>query len=119
MPAPAKQHLYVRSVEGVTVVGFADRMLVSEEVIQVVGEQLLELVGKKDSRNVLLDFSEVRFMSSALLGVLLPVVRKLTKEGGQLKLCSLAPPLKEVFEVSKLDRLFAICDNESAALAAF
>jgi len=119
MSAPAKQHLHVRSVDGVTVVGFADRMLVSEEVIHVVGEQLLDLVGKKGVRKVLLDFTDVRFMSSALLGVLLPLVRKLTKEGGQLKLCGISPGLREVFEVSKLDRLFAIYDHESAALASF
>jgi hypothetical protein len=36
-----------------------------------------------------------------------------------MKICNLAPALKEVFAVSKLDRLLPNYDREDAALAAF
>ena len=119
MPSGAKPRLHARTVGNVTVVGFVDRMLVNEDVIREVGDQLNALVEVQGTVNLLLNFVDVRYMSSSLLGLLLPLSRKLTAAGGQMKLCNLAPTLQEVFTVSKLDRLFPLYDQEATALAAF
>jgi anti-sigma B factor antagonist len=119
MPPQLKPRLLVRRAGNVTVVGFADRMLVNEDLIREVGDELHELVDVKQVDNLLLNFSDVRFMSSSLLGLLLPLMRALQGRGGQMKLSNLAPSLREVFTVSKLDRLFALYEDETAALNAF
>ncbi len=119
MPPAAKPKLNVRTVGDVTVVSFVDRMLVNEDLIREVGEQLRHLVEAQGVVNLLLDFADVRFMSSSLLGLLLPLTRTLAARGGQMKLCNLTPSLKEVFTVSKLDRLFSLYDGEEAAMKAF
>ena len=119
MATVGKPRLNVRKSSDVTVVSFVDRMLVNEDIIREIGEQLRALVADPDVTHVLLDFQDVRFMSSSLLGLLLPLMRALGQRGGQMKLCSLAPSLREVFTVSKLDRLFALYDDEEDALKAF
>ena len=119
MPTGAKPRLNVQTVGDVTVVGFVDRMLVNEDIIREVGDQLRELVEVQGVDKLLLNFSDVRYMSSSLLGLMLPLTRSLTRRGGQMKLCNLVPSLKEVFTVSKLDRLFSLYDQEATALDAF
>lgn len=119
MPSEPKSKLNVRTARHVTVVSFADRMLVNEETIRDVGDQLRELVETQKVANLLLDFRDVRFMSSSFLGMMLPLLRAIDRRGGQMKLCNVAPSLKEVFTVSKLDRLFLLYDDENAALDAF
>lgn len=119
MPSAAKPKLSVRTLGDVTVVSFVDRMIVNEDLVRDVGEQLREIVDAPGTVKLLLDFADVRFMSSSLLGLLLPMTRTLAARGGEMKLCNLAPSLKEVFTVSKLDRLFALYDSDDAAMAAF
>lgn len=119
MATASKPRLNVRKCGDVTAVSFVDRMLVNEDLIREVGEQLHVLIADPAVTHVLLDFQDVRFMSSSLLGLLLPLMRSLGQRGGQMKLCSLAPSLREVFAVSKLDRLFALYDDQESALKAF
>jgi anti-sigma B factor antagonist len=111
--------LLVETVHGITVARFTDELIVSEEVIYEVGEQLLELLDGSLSQKVLLNFSEVRGMSSTMLAVLLKVRRAIAAVGGQLKLCCIADDLRQIFRISRFDRLFELHDEEWTALDAF
>jgi anti-sigma B factor antagonist len=66
-----------------------------------------------------LNFSSVGFMSSAALGKLITLDKKVKAKGGVLKLCNIKPEIYEVFAITRLDRLFDIKKDESEALAAF
>lgn len=119
MAATVDSRLRVEPVEGVAVVHFADSSLTSELAIQQLETQLQLIADQVGAGKVLLNFRNVHFMSSAVLGVLLKLSRSVTKAGGVLKLCGLEPGLKEAFRASQLDKMFAIYDEESAALDAF
>jgi anti-sigma B factor antagonist len=123
MPDPSRQFLQVEVVEGVAVV----RVLSPEirEVfgehndVQSIGDQLYALVDEKGFNRLVLNFSEVQYMASIMLGKLIGVKRKAQRGGGNLKLCRLTPLLQEIFRVSALDRVFEIYDDEHAALDSF
>jgi anti-sigma B factor antagonist len=119
MSATFTRRLLVESVEGVTVVNFVDAALTSEEVIQQLEEQLLALTDQAGVKKLLLSFRDVQLMSSAVLAVLLKVSRRVTQAGGRLRLCGLAPGLRDVFRITRLDRVFEIHDAEAAALDSF
>ena len=119
MSQPTRQHLRVETVTGTTVVTFVESSLLSEEVIQEVGDQLASLVEDQGNTRLLLNFSNVKFMSSAILGQLIKLNKKVTRANGRLKLCGFAPNLREVFRISQLDRLFEIYDDEQLALDRF
>jgi anti-sigma B factor antagonist len=70
-------------------------------------------------RKLLLNFGNVEFMSSAALGKLIALHKKLQGVSGRLILCNIDPGIKEVFEITKLDKFFNIKDEEQAALQAF
>jgi anti-sigma B factor antagonist len=92
---------------------------VSEEDIQETGEQLYRLVEKEGLRNLLLDFGAVRYMSSAALGKLISLKKKLGHVNGRMKLCSIQPELLEVFRITRLDTVFEIYKDARSALERF
>ncbi len=109
----------VETVHGVIIARFADSDLISEEVIEETKDQLLALVDGLSSSDVLLNFAEVRFMSSTMLAVLLKFSREVARVGGRMKLCSIAPHLMEIFVITRFNRLFDIHEEEASALDSF
>jgi len=70
-------------------------------------------------RKFLVDFTRTGYIDSSGLGVLVSLSKKIRDEGGDLRLAALNEDLKTLFELTKLDTLFAISDSAAAALAAF
>ena len=116
---PRRRRLEVEDIGDVTVVNFVDRRILDEQNIQVIGEQLFSLVDEVGRRKILLNFGNVEFLSSAALGKLIALHKKLQAVGGRLILCNIDPQIHEVFEITKLDKFFNIQKEEQAALQAF
>ena len=55
----------------------------------------------------------------AALGKLITLNRKVQAVRGKLVLCNISKEIREVFEITKLDKLFTILPDEQAALQAF
>lgn len=116
---PRRRHLEVEDVGEVTVVNFTDRNILDEQNIQAIGEQLFSLVDEMGRRKLLLNFANVEYLSSAALAKLITLNKKLQQSGGRLILCNIDPQIYEVFEITKLNKLFNIQAEEQAALQAF
>ena len=59
------------------------------------------------------------FMSSAALGKLITLHKKLTGVKGKLALCGISPQIFEVFAITKLDKIFKIHKDYQTALTSF
>ncbi len=68
---------------------------------------------------ILLNFGNVEYLSSAALGKFITLNKKVQAAGGKLVLCNIDPNIYEVFEITKLNKLFNIQKEEQAALQAF
>ena len=119
MSSASRQHLRLEPMGDVTVVTFVDSKIVTEEDIQEVGEQLYSLVESEGHRRLLLNFSNVRYLSSAALGKLINLKKKVGLVKGDLKLCCIHPDLLEVFKITRLDQVFQISVDEATALDKF
>ncbi|NLF67797.1 MAG: STAS domain-containing protein [Candidatus Anammoximicrobium sp.] len=106
-------------VRGVTVVNFVERKILEAAHIQELGEELQHLVEHDENNDLLLDFSNVEFLSSAALNKLIILDKKVKSKSGQLKLCSLMPEIHEVFVITRLNQLFDIVDTRQKAVEAF
>lgn len=109
----------VSTVGDVAVVRFVDFKILDEANIQEMGQEMFHLVEQDGHKKILLNFSNVQFLSSAALGKLITLDKKVKKSGGQLKLSNILSDIYEVFAITKLNRLFDIHEDESDALAAF
>jgi anti-sigma B factor antagonist len=113
------RRLQVSDIGDVTVVHFVDRKILDEVNIQELGQELFDLVERENRSKLLLNFSTVEFLSSAALGKLITLDKKVKSHGGMLKLSNIRPEIYEVFAITKLNKLFDIKDNEADALEAF
>jgi anti-sigma B factor antagonist len=116
---PRRRRLEVEDIGDVTVVNFVDRKILDEQNIQIIGEQLFSLVEDSGRRKVLLNFSNVEYLSSAALAKLITLNKKLQQVNGRLVLCNIDPQIYEVFEITKLNKLFDIQAEEQTALQTF
>ena len=69
-------------------------------------------------RRFLVDFTNTGYIDSSGLGVLVSLSKKIRDEGGELRLAGLNEDLRTLFELTKLDTLFAISDTAADALKA-
>lgn len=119
MPEDTYFHLDLKEVGDVTVVRFRHHKIIDDVDIQALGQELFRLVEQDGRRRLLLDFSAVNFLSSAALGKLITLDKKVKAHGGTLKLSNIRPEIYEVFAITNLNRLFDIRKDEAEALAAF
>jgi anti-anti-sigma factor len=113
------RRLDVNEVGDVTVVRFRDQKIIEDINIQELGQELFRLIDLESRQKLLLNFSSVDFLSSAALGKLITLDKKVKTHGGVLKLSNIRPEIYEVFAITKLNRLFEIKDDEADALATF
>jgi anti-sigma B factor antagonist len=113
------RRLNVSDVGDVTVVRFVDRKILDELNIQELGQELFQLVEEENKIRLLLNFHQVEFLSSAALGKLITLDKKVKAHGGKMKLSNIRPEIYEVFAITKLNKLFDIKEDEADALAAF
>ncbi len=113
-----RNRIDVADVGEVAVVQFKDRKILDESNIQEMGRELFDLVEQKRAK-ILLNFMNVEFLSSAALGKLITLDKKLKAAKGQLKLSNIRPEIYEVFAITRLNKLFDIHDDEADALATF
>jgi anti-sigma B factor antagonist len=73
-------------------------------------------LGKK---KLLLNFANVEYLSSAALGKLMTLNKKVKAAGGELRLANIKPEIKEVFSITKLDKMLKIFNSEQDALDGF
>lgn len=116
---PRRRRLEVEEIGDVTVINFLDKKILDEQNIQTIGQQLFDLVDQEGRRKLLLNFGNVEYLSSAALGKLITLNKKLQTAGGRLILCNIDPQIHEVFEITKLDKFFNIQKEEQAALQSF
>jgi len=115
----AEPQLVVQTLGDVVVVDLGSSTVLDASTIDAVGRKLYELVEKQAHRKIILDFSQVRFLSSMILGVLIRLRKRSAAINGRVVLCGLRPELHKVFKISKLDSLFEFYPNEEEALKSF
>jgi len=68
---------------------------------------------------LVLDLSRLHFVDSSGLGAFISCLRKLNAKGGDLKLCGMSKPVRGVFELVRMHRIFDILPTQDAAVRAF
>jgi anti-sigma B factor antagonist len=82
-------------------------------------ERVVQAVERLEQPKVLIDFADVSFISSAVLGKLIKLNGRVQDRGGQFRISALGDRIAEVFHITGLDRLFQIYDTRDDAIRAF
>ena len=114
-----ESRLRVKKEGDVTQVEFVDRNILDEGYIQQIGAEIDDLIADESAPKLLLSFSNVDHLSSAALGTLINIDKKVKARSGELRLSDIDPQIHEVFVITHLDKLFKIHDEASDALKSF
>ena len=110
--------LNMQNEGGVSVVSFQARSISDYNSISVAAEQIRKFVDESSPKAVVVDFGQVKFFSSQVLGLLLEIRSRLKKSESEVVISSIDPQLYRVFKITNLDKIFRFFDNKESAIEA-
>lgn len=111
--------IVVTREQGVAVIDFAAKEVLDMAASATIGRDLAQAVDSTDLGSMLIDFRNVKLVTSMMINELLQVRKKCLDKRITLKLCSLSAELADLFKKLKLDKTFEIYRNRADALTAF
>ena len=106
-------------VEKVAVIKFVDEKVMDPGRIEQLGKELLSVAEDDDTKQLLINFENVRFFSSQAINKLIVLERRVKAGGGSIRLSNLRPEVRDLFTYTNLDSVFDIRDEESDAIKSF
>ena len=99
------------------VLTLTDEKILEDEQIRSLQDSIIPVVEQAGRVNLILDFRNVRFLSSAVLGLLIRVSKRVYEGDGQLRLCNIHPKIREIFRITRLTKIFDIYPDLDQAIA--
>ncbi len=100
----------------VVVATLTDERILEDEQIQALEGSFMPLIEQTDNIQLIIDFSNVKFLTSSVLGLLIRISKKVYEKNGKLRLCAINPKIMEVFRITRLDKIFEIFSDKDDAL---
>jgi len=105
-----------KKTEKCTVIGINGRLDTTN--YPVLEKKLMEMIDTGQVR-LLISLSQMDYVSSSGLRILLMALKRITVAKGKFALCSLQENIKEIFEISGFTNIFEIYDDEEKGLKGF
>jgi anti-sigma B factor antagonist len=103
-----QEKIIIEAGMDVTIVTFTEERIVDEEQIRELQESFGPIIEKNQDKELIINFANVRFMTSALLGLLVRIHKNVCELNGSLRLSNLDSNLRKVFEITQLTKVFEI-----------
>jgi anti-sigma B factor antagonist len=68
---------------------------------------------------LVMDLSQVQLVDSSGCGAFISFLRQLQAKGGDMKLCAITRPVRSLFELVRMHRIFDIFNTREEAIKAF
>lgn len=113
--ATIQPNIGVEYAENATIVSFTDEKILEEKDINSLQESIMSVIEQTEQINLILDFRNVKFLSSAVLGLLIRISKRIYEHNGRLRLCNIDPKIYEIFKITRLTKTFDIYKNIESA----
>ena len=111
-----RPRISVDYAQDATVITLTDEKILRTADIIALEESIMPLIEAEESARIVIDFTNVQFLSSSVLGLLIRISKKIYEQDGQLRLCNINPKIFSIFKITRLDKIFDICNNLSEAI---
>jgi anti-sigma B factor antagonist len=112
---PSTTTIAVERINSAVVVRVQVKML-EEKELKLLSRMIDEALGDSGVGLVVIDLSRVQLLPSLGLGVLVQIATRFKSQNKQLRLAALTPGVRQVFTITKLDRVFELSDSVEAAI---
>lgn len=76
----------------------------------------IEEVIKKNENKILLNLADLKYLNSSGLNVIINILTKARKAGGDVAICNVNKKITELLIITKLNSVFNVCDSEKEGL---
>jgi anti-sigma B factor antagonist len=98
-----------------TTISFNVTNLTAGQSLDEVAQKISDLIKDQSPRNIIIDFTGVKFFSSQTLGILLDARKKISSYNGNIVISGINPQLYRVFKITNLDKIFKFYPDAQAA----
>ena len=99
-----------------TVALIGEERILQEHDIQALESSIMPLIENSHGINLIINFSNVKFLTSSALGLLIRISKKIYEMEGKLLLCCIDPKIYQIFEITRLNEVFAIFESQELAM---
>ena len=110
--------LLSRTHDDILIAYFQDARIIDETRIQSLGDELVELATRPRYEKIILNFENVSFMSSSMIGKLILFAKKCKAAEIKLRFCNINENIEKLFELMNLGKVFEISKFEDKAIEA-
>ena len=111
-----KQTVEITTDENTTVIVFNAACISGVEEVQAATEKVTRFISENYPKKVVVDFQQVKFFSSQILGLLMDIWRRLKDYDGRVVISGINPQLHRVFKITNLDKIFEFYPDKQNAL---
>lgn len=78
--------------------------------------RVFDLLEKKHAKHVVIDLSKTDYYGSTALGFFVKLHKRVAEQGGQMAMCNISKHELDVLKITKLDRMWPVCESREAAI---
>jgi anti-anti-sigma factor len=114
------KHFEVETDQGVTVVQLTALELLDQLLTHEMQEELLRFVDEQKPHRLVVSFDGVRRCSTEIINAMLRTRKRISVQGGDMRLCSMHHTIRDVFRMLNLEgNVFEIFDTLDEARQGF
>ena len=107
---------HVSTIESAHVVDLSLPTSLDSGEFDLINDSLKNLVGAEPAGGWVIDLSQLTYMGSAALGLLVNLRQQVKQAGGRMALCGMSPKLLQIFRTCCMERLFTIKASKAEAV---
>lgn len=116
----AFKHIQPENIGEATIFRLLDAKLADTLIVNELEDEILEAIDEQQPKRLVIDFTNVKLCSTAVVNGLLRARKRLATTDGRLKLCGMIEPIRDGYRILNLDgTVFEIHEDIAAALRAF
>ncbi len=104
--------------KGISIIEISLKRATAENVKEF-KDFLFKLIDIDKKQKLIIDLSIVEFVDSSFLGAIVSGLKKVTAIKGDIKILGLQPPVRAMFELTRLYKVFEVFDNKQDVINSF
>ena len=77
----------------------------------------IDVAIEKNENKILLDLAELKYLNSSGLNVIINILTRARKSGGDVAICNVNKKITELLIITKLNGVFNVCDSVDKGIA--
>jgi anti-sigma B factor antagonist len=107
----------IKETDNIVIVNFAGRLIEKNQATELLNE--IEMLVESEALNLVIDLAELEYMNSTGLNVLITLLTRARKSGGEAILANESEIIKKLLVITKLNQIFGVADSVEKAVQLF